>query len=111
MADILNAYVRWTQVSSDSRIVAVDTTSCWGQAANPYSIAQLQAVVSNPVTYVYSAVVTNSNGTTTNVSFNTNRGVINIPGQDFKTFFNMRAPGAVRIPQNGTIMNINIEYK
>lgn len=111
MADILNAYLRWTQVSSDSRIVAIDTTSCWGQAANPYSIAQLQAVVSNPVTYVYSAVVTNSNGTTTNVSFNTNRGIINIPGADFKTVFNMRAPGAVRIPQNGSIVNINIEYK
>lgn len=111
MADILNAYLRWTQVSSDSRIVAVDTTSCWGQAANPYTIAQLQAAVSNPVTSVYSAVVSNSNGTTTNVSFNTNRGIINIPGSDFKTVFNMRAPGAVRIPQNGSIININIEYK
>jgi len=111
MADILNAYLRWTAVSSDSRIVAIDTTSCWGQAANPYTVAQLQSVVPNPVTAVYSAIVTNTNGTTTNISFNTNRGIINIRGDEFKTVFNTRASGALRIPQNGDIININIEYK
>lgn len=111
MADILNAYLRWTAVQSDPRLVAVDTTSCWSQASNPYSIAQLQSVVPNPVTAVYSAFVTNTNGTTTNISFNTNRGVINIRGDEFKTVFNTRAPGALRIPQNGNIININIEYK
>ena len=117
MADILNAYLRWTQVSSDPRIVAIDTTACWGEAANPYSIAELKSIVSNPVISVSSALVFNSNGTTASILFKTNRGDITISGKDFKFIYNTRAPGYMRIPQNTSsdgsvnIVNINIEYK
>lgn len=117
MADILNAYLRWTQVKSDPRIVAVDTTTCWKEAANPYSMAELKSVVANPISNVYSAFVANSNGTTTSILFRTDRGDISISGTDFKFIYNTRAPGFMRIPQNTNssgsvnIININIEYK
>ncbi len=113
MSDILNAYLLWIsngKTSSDPRIVSTDVTRCWGQAANPYSMTELRNIVSNPVTSVYSAVSANSGGTTSTVSFNTNRGILAISGTDFKAIYNMRAPSYLSIPQNSFI-NINIEYK
>jgi len=113
MADILNAYLLWIsngKTSSDPRIVSTDVYKCWGQTANPYSMTELRNMVSNPVTSVYSAVSANSNGTTTSISFNTNRGIISMSGTDFKAIYNMRAPSYLSIPQN-SFVNINIEYK
>lgn len=113
MADILNAYLLWIsngKTQSDPRIVSVDVASCWGQSANPYSNTELRNMVSNPVTAVYSAITTNASGTTTNIAFNTNRGVVSMSGADFKAIYNMRAPSALSIPQS-SFVNINIEYK
>lgn len=113
MADILNAYLLWIgngKTQSDPRIVSVDVYKCWGQSANPYSNSELASLVSNPVRQVYSAITTNSNGTTTNISFNTNRGIISMSGADFKAIYNMRAPSYLSIPQN-SFVNVNIEYK
>jgi SpoIID/LytB domain protein len=113
MSDLLNAYLLWIsngKSQSDPRIVSVDVASCWGQSANPYSMSDLKSFVSNPVTQVYSAITTNSNGTTTNIAFNTNRGVVSMSGADFKAIYNMRAPSALSIPQSNFI-NINVEYK
>ncbi|MBI2022451.1 hypothetical protein HYS97_01195 [Candidatus Daviesbacteria bacterium] len=43
------------------------------------------------------SVVYSDNGTTANISFSTNRGTITISGSDFKTIFNLRAPGYISI--------------
>lgn len=113
MADILNAYLLWIgngKTQSDPRIVSVDVGKCWGQSANPYSMTELRSMVSNPVTVVYSAVTSNSQGTTGSITFYTNRGAISILGADFKAIYNMRAPSYLSIPQNN-FTNINIEYK
>ncbi|MBU1119974.1 hypothetical protein KKA50_02170 [Patescibacteria group bacterium] len=113
MTDILNAYLLWIsngKTESDPRIVSTDVYKCWGQAANPYSISELRSLVSNPVTSVSSAVSSNHGGTTSSISFNTNRGIVTISGADFKAIYNMRAPSYLSIPQSGFI-NINIEYK
>ena len=113
MTDILNAYLLWIsngKTESDPRIVSIDVYKCWGQAANPYSISELRSLVSNPVTSVYSAVSSNHGGTTSSISFNTNRGIVTISGADFKAIYNMRAPSYLSIPQSGFI-NINVEYK
>jgi SpoIID/LytB domain protein len=113
MADILNAYLLWIsngKTTSDPRIVSVDVYKCWGQTANPYSMTELKNLVSNPVTAVYSAVSANSNGTTTSISFNTNRGIVSMSGADFKAIYNMRAPSYLSIPQS-SFVNVNVEYK
>lgn len=113
MSDILNAYLLWIsngKTSSDPRIVSTDVYRCWGQSANPYSMTELRNMVSNPVTAVYSAVSANSNGTTTSISFNTNRGIVSMSGADFKAIYNMRAPSYLSIPQS-SFVNVNIEYK
>ncbi|MPM55097.1 hypothetical protein SDC9_101882 [bioreactor metagenome] len=63
------------------------------------------------VTNVSSVSVSHSNsGSTTTVTVNTNRGTLSIPGDEFKTTFNLRAPGYLRIPQSGFTF-FNIEFK
>ena len=50
------------------------------------------------VTSVSSAsVVYSGDGKTASVSFSTNRGTMTINGSDFKTIFNLRAPGYISI--------------
>jgi hypothetical protein len=113
MADLINAYKYWTQNSSadsDSRLVAIDVGTCWGQAANPYSMAELKAKVSNPVTSVSNVYVTNSNGTTTGITFVTNVGNISVDPTSFKKIYSLRAPGFLSIPQS-SFTNINIEVQ
>lgn len=113
MADILNAYFYWIQSgeSEDPRLVSVDVSTCWGQSANPYSMSELRSLVSNPISKVNNVVTTNSNGSTTSITFYTNAGnftITDITG--FKTVFNMRAPGYFSIPQS-SFTHINIEMQ
>jgi len=42
-------------------------------------------------------VVYSESGVTANVIFATNRGAISLSGADFKTIFNLRAPGYISI--------------
>jgi hypothetical protein len=114
MSDILNGYLRLKEVDSDPRVIAIDIKECYSgderyKYANPYSHQELRNIVPNPVTQIYSVITYNS-GFTDKVSFNTNRGVVEMIGSDFKTAFGLRAPGYFRIPQNGFI-HINIEKK
>jgi len=56
-------------------------------------------------------IVSNSNGWTNTVSFYTNSGLISMSGMEFKTIFNLRAPGRLRIPQGSggdAFVHINI---
>jgi len=93
--DILNAWVVYKSGDS-SRISPVDT-NCW--PGNPYSVSEMKARAESlggsysSVTSV--SVIYGNDGSTLSVSINTDRGLISIPGSDFKTVFNLRAPGYI----------------
>jgi peptidoglycan hydrolase CwlO-like protein len=104
MADIINAYLVLNGGGSGEetgRVTPV-TTSCWG--GNPYSMDDLRSVsekygggissVSGVETYL-------GDGSTSEVVFQTNKGEKRMNGLNFKTAFNLRAPGYLSIPQSG----------
>lgn len=100
MADILNAWVVQGKDGVDGGRITPVTTSCWG--GNPYSMSELADLAGSKgggaVTSVGSVSVSYStDGTTASVSFSTNRGTISLSGSDFKTIFNLRAPGYISI--------------
>lgn len=96
-ADILNSWVVYK--SGDvGRISPVDT-SCW--KGSPYTIAEMKDRADsvggsyskiNSVSVIYS-----NDGSTQNVFIATDRGSVTISGSEFKTVFNLRAPGYVGI--------------
>lgn len=98
MADILNAYIVYKSGDQSDRISPVDT-SCW--PGNPFSYSEMKDKAGNhggAITSVGTVSVSYSNdGVTANLSFATNRGSISISGSDFKTIFNLRAPGYISI--------------
>lgn len=109
MSDIINAYQVWVAHNrSDSRILPI-FDACHS-SGNPYTHAELRSLASRPVTSISSVIVSSSNGTTSSVSFYTNAGTFIIPANDFKTIYNLRAPGYLRIPQTGFI-HINVHKK
>lgn len=118
MADIINAWiVRQNPGSADAgRIQPVTINSCniGGSGGNPYSMDELRDFANQSggaVTSISSVTTShNSNGQTSQVVFQTNRGTITISGSDFKTIFNLRAPGYLRIPQS-SFASFNIEHK
>jgi len=100
MADILNAWLVQGKDGVDGGRITPVTTSCWG--GNPFSAGELADLANQKaggaVTSVSSASVTYSDGgSTANVSFGTNRGTVTLAGGDFKTIFNLRAPGYISI--------------
>ncbi len=100
MGDILNAWLVQGKDGVDGSRITPVTTSCWG--GNPYSMSELRdktnSAAGGAVTSVSSVSVSYSNdGVTANISFNTNRGSISLSGSDFKTIFNLRAPGYISI--------------
>ncbi len=98
MSDILNSYIVYKSGDSQDRISPVDT-SCW--PGNPFTYDEMKSKASEKggaVTSVTSAsVVYSNNGNTAEVRFATNKGSITIPGSEFKTIFNLRAPGYISI--------------
>jgi len=118
MADIINAWsVRKNPNGADAgRIQPVTINDCrvGGSGGNPYSIDELRNLANNSggaVTSISSVTVSHGdNGQTTNVSFQTNRGTVTISGSEFKSTFNLRAPGYISIPQSSFAF-FNIEHK
>lgn len=98
MSDILNAWIVYQSGDSHDRISPVDT-SCW--SGNPLSVSEMRDKANahgGAVTSVSGVSVTYSNGgNTASVSFTTNKGTMSISGSDFKTIFNLRAPGYISI--------------
>lgn len=98
MSDILNSYIVYKANDQTDRISPTDT-SCW--PGNPFSYSEMRDKANShggAVTSVGSVSVSYSNdGNTANISFSTNKGTISISGSDFKTIFNLRAPGYVSI--------------
>ncbi|MFZ5376378.1 MAG: SpoIID/LytB domain-containing protein [Patescibacteria group bacterium] len=118
-SDIVNAWlVRKNPGGADvNRIQPVTINQCGvggSGGGNPYSINELRDLANSSggaVTNVSSVRVShNSNGQTSEVVLQTNRGTINIPGGEFKSTFNLRAPGYLRIPQS-SFGFYNIEKK
>lgn len=100
ISDILNAWLVQGKDGVDGGRITPVTTSCWG--GNPYSMSELRDkandVAGGAVTSVGSvSVVYGNDGKTANVNFSTNKGSISLSGSDFKTIFNLRAPGYVSI--------------
>lgn len=113
MADILNAYyvLYGNGSGADTGRITPPTTSCWG--GNPYSIDELRSVSSSyggGITTVTGVSVIQGNGTTNEVIFQTDKGERRVNGANFKTAFNLRAPGYLSIPQSGFAF-YNIEQK
>ncbi|KKR06448.1 MAG: Peptidase, M23 family [candidate division WS6 bacterium GW2011_GWF2_39_15] len=120
MADILNV---WLINNNDplkgsvdySRIIPVTINDCHisGMSGNPYSKEALASLLKSPVTVVSSIAASfNSKGQTTNILFGTNRGVLTVSASDFKAMYNLRAPGYLQIPPQGSgVTFINIEKK
>jgi peptidoglycan hydrolase-like amidase len=100
MADILNAWVVWRKGSSgDKSHITPVTTKCWG--GDPYSLDEMADKAGN-YGEEYSSVTSvdvdiSNSGYTSKVTLGTNKGTISISGEEFKTVFNLRAPGYVSI--------------
>lgn len=113
MADIINAIITLNNGGSGEetgRITPV-TTSCWG--GNPYSMDELRSVSSKyggGVSSVSGVSVSQGDGSTNEVVFQTDKGEKRFSGSSFKQAFNLRAPGYLSIPQSGFAF-FNIEKK
>ncbi|MBI3486483.1 hypothetical protein HY025_06145 [Candidatus Daviesbacteria bacterium] len=98
MSDILNAWIVYQANDSRDRISPIDT-SCW--PGNPFSMGEMRDHASSDGGAVSSissvSVVYSNDGSTSSVSFSTNRGTISLSGGDFKTIFNLRAPGYISL--------------
>lgn len=117
-SDIVNVWiVRKNPVSVDpDRILPTTINQCQigGVGGNPYSIAEMRDLADKSggaVTNVSSASVSHSDkGQSATVTLQTNRGELKISASEFKTAFNLRAPGFLRIPQSSFTF-FNIEHK
>lgn len=117
-SDIVNAWIvrRNPNGADTNRIQPVTINECniGGRGGNPYSKQEMRNLANNSggaVTSVSSVSVSHSSqGQTASVTLQTNRGTIQIPGNEFKTTFNLRAPGYIAIPQSSFAF-FNIEHK
>lgn len=113
-ADIINAWIaRYKETSGvdQDRIlpITIDDCNIGGQGGDPYSLSELRS--KGGVDDVSDVSVSHtSKGQTATVTVRTNKGTFNIPGNEFKEAFNLRAPGYLRIPQSGFAF-FNIEHK
>lgn len=109
MADIIHAWiVRKNPNGADTnRIMPITINECpvGGLSGNPYSIDEMKSAAKNSGRSIESistvSVSHNNMGQTVMISFDTNNGRIDIPGNEFKETFNIRAPGYISIPQFG----------
>ena len=111
MADIINGAMILYNGGNGDETGRVTPPSCWG--GTPYSSDELRSVsgkYGGGVSNVSGVTVSQGNGTTATVVFQTDKGSISISGDHFKTAFNLRAPGYLSIPQNGFAF-FNIEKK
>ena len=99
MADILNAWRVWKSGSGDEREHISPLGGCWD--GDPYSHGEMQDKADdygNSYDSVSSVKVSQgNNGKTQSVTFGTNNGSVTIDGAEFKTVFNLRAPGYVSL--------------
>lgn len=100
MADILNSWRVWKKGSSSEREhISPETTNCWG--GDPYSKSEMREKAGkygDSYESVSSVSVSQgNNGQTQSVTFGTDSGSVTIAGSEFRTVFNLRAPGYVSL--------------
>jgi hypothetical protein len=110
MSDIVNVFQVWKANGGgqDPKIYPI-ADACHANVGQ-YTYSQARSLAAKPVTSISSVAVATSNGYSTTVSFYTNAGLISMTGNEFKTIYNLRAPGHLRIPQSGFV-HINIHKK
>ncbi|GIW62735.1 MAG: hypothetical protein KatS3mg090_0561 [Patescibacteria group bacterium] len=107
MTDILNAWVVRNKGSEEdvARILPITIKNCpidnISSQDNPLSVDEMRNKA-NQLGGSYSkinsvSITFNSQGYTGNITFQTNRGSVTISGEEFKTIFNLRAPGYISI--------------
>ncbi len=122
MALLLNAYLIKNNIGlsgtpDKSRLLPSDYGRCPGRLDYgrmdkiPYSLGETQSLLLSPVTVVNSVTTSLSNGSTTNVTFHTNRGAISMSGFAFKDIYNQMAPGHMRIQQQSSYAYFNVEKR
>ena len=108
MADILNAVLVYRSGQGTEHILPIDYVSCFGSSGDPWSINQMKNEANSrggSFSSVSSASVSYAtNGITAKVIFSTNKGSFEVSGEEFKTVFNLRAPG--RIALKSKLFNI-----
>lgn len=109
MADLVNATMMVAANNLSDRITPV--SSCWG--GNPFSHSEMRNVSEGNgggISSVTGVTVSLGNGTTNDITFQTDKGTKTVSGTNFKKAFNLRAPGRLSIPQSGFAW-FNIEKK
>ena len=111
-SDILNAIIVSKADSEASKhIFPVDVNSCFGKSEDVWDIGRMKEEVNKhggAVTSVSNISVSYSTGgMTASLKFQTNRGELTFSGDEFKTIFNLRAPGRIFLQSN----LFNIEKK
>jgi peptidoglycan hydrolase-like amidase len=101
-ADILNAWVVRQKGSGGDVARVTPIGSCNG--GNPFSLDEMRNKA-NELGGAYTSVSSvqvkhGSNGFTSTVVVDTNKGSVSIPGAEFKTAFNLRAPGRISVKGN-----------
>lgn len=117
-ADLINAWiVRGNPNGADTgRIQPITINECQlaGAGGNPFSMAEMREAAERSggaVTSISAVSVSHNNqGQTNQVRVETNRGSLTLSGAEFKSIFNLRAPGYLRIPQSNFAF-FNIEHK
>jgi peptidoglycan hydrolase CwlO-like protein len=122
MVDLLNAYfikndIGLKSTPDKSRLLPSDFGKCPGRldygntSKVPYTSVQLKSFLKSPVNSVTSVSTSLSNGSTSTVSFGTDRGTVSISGFAFKDIYNQMAPGHLRIQQQSTYAYFNVEKR
>lgn len=124
MMVIVNAYfvkhsLGLRKTPDKSRLLPSDYGKCpGGERADygntdkvPYTLAELQALLSNPVRSISNVGIIWGEGQTKEVIFYTNRGPVHISGAGFKDIYNQMAPGHMRIQQQPSHVFFNVEKK
>jgi peptidoglycan hydrolase CwlO-like protein len=106
LADIVNAAQVLKSSGGDSRIVPI-YDACHS-SGYPYSHSELRKLAAKGASSVSAVVTSSSNGSTQTITFYTDAGTVSMSGNEFKTAYNLRAPGHLHIPQSGFV-HINIE--
>ena len=111
-ADIINAVLYYSKTKDYSHLSQIDSGGCFGgNDPSAWSRDELARQVSShggPISSVNSVNVSYSTGGyTQEVTISTDKGNFTVSGDDFKTVFNLRAPGAIVIKSS----LFNIEKK
>ena len=113
MADILNAVIVYRNGGDDaaSHILPEDYVSCFGSSGDPWNKDRMKQAANGLGGAIISvggvSVTYATNGQTNKVSFSTNKGNFEVNGDEFKTVFNLRAPGRIALKS----MLFNLEKK